>query len=176
MNLGKLKFDPANMHPHLVCRPTVETIEKIQIKDVLVAEIDPTLSDTAAFCDKYDIGLEVSANCVIVEAKRADKVWYAAIVVLATTRADINGLVRRELDARKISFAPMDKAIELTGMEFGGINPIGLPDNWSILVDEQVALLDKAIIGSGVRKSKLLVSGKVLSNLPNAKVINLVKS
>ena len=67
-----------------------------------------TLADTAAFCEHYDIGLGVSANCVIVEAKRADRVWYAACMVLATTRADVNGVVRKHLDARKISFASMD--------------------------------------------------------------------
>ncbi len=97
-------------------------------------------------------------------------------MILATDYADINGVVRRALDARKISFAPMEEATSLTGMGFGGINPIGLPVDWPILVDEKVAALDKAIIGSGLRKSKLLVSGTLLASLPGAQVINLVKS
>ena len=67
--------------------------------------INPGLADTAAFCEHYDIGLDVSANCVVVEARRAERVWYAACVVLATTRADVNGIVRKHLGARKISFA-----------------------------------------------------------------------
>ena len=62
----------------------------------------PDLADTAAFCEHYDVGLDVSANCVVVEAKRADRVWHAACMVLATTRADVNGIVRKHVDARKI--------------------------------------------------------------------------
>lgn len=114
-------------------------------------------------------------NCVIVEARRADKVWYASCMIQSTKRADINNIVRRQLDARKISFASMDKATSLTGMEYGAINPIGLPADWPILVDSDATMLEHAIIGSGIRKSKLLVSGKLLASLPNAKVLDLAK-
>lgn len=109
----------------LVAPPTQAAITGMGLQGVQVSEIDETLADTAAFCEHYDIGLNVSANCVIVEAKRADKVWYAACVILATTKVDVNNGVRRHLDARKISFAPMDKATTLTQMQYGGINPIG---------------------------------------------------
>jgi hypothetical protein len=54
-------------------------------------------------------------------ARRAEREWFAACLVLATTRADVNGIVRKHLGARKISFAPMDNAVSLTGMEYGGI-------------------------------------------------------
>ena len=120
--------------------------------------------------------MDVSANCVIVKAKRGEKVTYAAIMVRATDQADVNGVIRRTLDAKKVSFAPMDEATSLSGMEYGGINPIGLPADWQILVDEKVAALDKAIIGSGIRGSKLLVTGELLGSLPNSKVLNLVKA
>ena len=65
-----------------------------------MAEIDPELADTAAFCERYEVGLEVSANCVVVAGKRGDDVRMAAAIVLATTRADVNGTIRRRLDAR----------------------------------------------------------------------------
>ena len=78
-------------------------------------------------------------------------VRYAACLVLATTRADVNGLVRRRLDARKASFAPMDDAVALTGMEYGGITPLGLPDGWPLLVDAAVAAAPAVVIGSGLR-------------------------
>lgn len=152
----------------LIADPVVRMIEKFKLPDVYVAEIDADLSDTAAFCEHYHIGMDVSANCIVVEAKRGDEVWYAACVVLATTRADINGIVRRHLGARKASFAPMDTAVTLTGMEYGGIAPIGLPDDWPILVDSAVSVTKHAIIGSGRRTSKLLVSGQLLATLPNA--------
>lgn len=175
MKIGKLDFNPVEDRLDLVAKPVQNGIKINSLPDLLVAEIDTSLSDTAAFCDAYNIGLDMSVNCVIVEAKRADKVWYAACLVPATVRADINGIVRRELDAKKVSFAPMEKAVGLSGMEYGGISPIGLPKDWPILVDIRASKLDQAVIGSGIRGSKLVVSGNLLANLPGAKVLDLVK-
>jgi prolyl-tRNA editing enzyme YbaK/EbsC (Cys-tRNA(Pro) deacylase) len=140
--------------------------------DVLVAPIDPELADTAAFCAAYDVALEQSANCVVVAAKRAGETRYAACMVLATTRADVNGVVRRHLDARKASFAAMDDAVALTGMEYGGITPIGLPDGWPVLVDAAVVAAGAVIIGSGIRRSKLELPGEALADLPGAVVLD----
>ncbi|MEU4769548.1 YbaK/EbsC family protein [Actinosynnema sp. NPDC023794] len=136
-----------------------------------VAEIDPTLADTAEFCAHYGSPLAASANCVVVAGKRGETVRYAACVVLATTRADVNGVVRRRLDARKASFAPMDDAVSLSGMEYGGITPIGLPEDWPVLLSPEVAAAPELVIGSGIRGSKILVPGEVLAKLPNAEVV-----
>lgn len=174
MKYGKLDFVPIESNSKLTATVTAEFIKSHQL-NMQVAEIDGSLSDTETFCKSYGIGLDVSANCVIVEAKRGERTWYAACMVLATDRADINGVIRKYLEARKVSFGPMAKAVELTGMEYGGITPIGLPSNWPILVDVKVAENELNIIGSGIRKSKLLVSGKLLSELPNAKAMDLVK-
>jgi prolyl-tRNA editing enzyme YbaK/EbsC (Cys-tRNA(Pro) deacylase) len=138
---------------------------------VAVVEIDPALADTAEFCAHYGSSLEASANCVVVAGKRADTVRYAACVVLATTRADVNGVVRRRLDARKASFAPMDEAVSLSGMAYGGITPVGLPGDWPVLLSPEVAAAPELVIGSGVRGSKLLVPGEVLAKLPGAEVV-----
>ncbi|MCL2038036.1 YbaK/EbsC family protein [Candidatus Saccharibacteria bacterium] len=175
MKFGKLNFSDVSNHFDLVAESVERSVKKNNLKDVLVAEIDPDLADTAAFCARYGVAQKDGANCVIVKAIRGERTWFAAVLVDGDSRADINGVVRKHLDARKISFAPMDEAVELTGMEFGGITPIGLPNDWSILVDEAVAKLPHAIIGSGVRKSKLLVSGELLTSLPNATVLDLVK-
>ena len=139
--------------------------------DVLVAEIDPDLADTAAFCERYDVGLDVSANCVVIAARRGESTRYAACVVLATTRADVNGVVRRHLDARKASFAPMDDAVAQTGMEYGGITPLGLPPDWPVLVDRAVVEAGLVVVGSGVRRSKIALPGEALAELPAAQVI-----
>lgn len=136
-----------------------------------VAEIDPDLADTAAFCDAYGSPLSASANCVVVAGKRGGEQRYAACLVLATTRADVNGVVRRRLDVRKASFAPMDDAVALTGMAYGGITPFGLPDDWPLLIDTAVAEAPELIVGSGVRNSKVLVPGDVLAALPGAEVV-----
>lgn len=175
MKLGNLEFLPVEDNWDLIVESVKQAIEQQNIEGVFVSEIDTELSDTAAFCEKYDIGLDVSVNCVIVEAKRADKVWYAACMIPANVRADINGIVRRELGARKISFAPMDTATGLTNMEFGAINPIGLPADWPILVDENASKLEYIVIGSGIRKSKLLIPGSLFAELPNTKILALTK-
>jgi prolyl-tRNA editing enzyme YbaK/EbsC (Cys-tRNA(Pro) deacylase) len=176
VELGKLRFVPVTQAIGLVGGPVQRYMQSTDVSDGLwVSEIDPGLADTAAFCEHYEIGLEVSANCVVVEARRADRVWFAACVVLAITRADVNGIVRKHLGARKISFAPMDAAVSLTGMEYGGITPVGLPDDWPILVDRNVIDQDRVIIGSGIRGSKLLAVTEVLASLPNAEVLAITK-
>jgi prolyl-tRNA editing enzyme YbaK/EbsC (Cys-tRNA(Pro) deacylase) len=171
VELGKLTFVPASDAPELVAEPV-----RPHLQDGLwVSEIDPDLADTAAFCEHYDIGLDVSANCVVVEARRAERTWHAACVVLATTRADVNRVVRKHLGARKISFASMDTAVSLTGMEYGGITPVGLPADWPLLIDVYVMDQERVIIGSGIRGSKLLVSTGVLASLPDAAVLAITK-
>jgi prolyl-tRNA editing enzyme YbaK/EbsC (Cys-tRNA(Pro) deacylase) len=136
-----------------------------------VAEIDPELADTAAFCERYGVGLAESANCVVISGRRGGETRFAACVVLATTRADVNGAARRELDVRKASFAPMDVAVAETGMEYGGITPVGLPTVWPILVDARVAAAPAVVIGSGLRRSKLVLPGAAVAHLPGAIVI-----
>jgi len=172
MDVGKLTFVPASEAPDLVAEPV-----RPHLQDGLwVSAIDPGLADTAAFCEHYDVGLDISANCVVVEARRADRAWFAACIVLATTRADINGIVRKHFGARKISFAPVDSAVSLTGMEYGGITPVGLPEDWAILVDTNVICQERVIIGSGIRGSKILAATSVLASLPNAEVLAITKA
>ncbi|AGB22120.1 hypothetical protein Mycsm_01725 [Mycobacterium sp. JS623] len=171
VDIGELTFVPASEAPELVAAPV-----RPYLGDGLwVSAIDPDLADTAAFCEHYDIGLDISANCVVVEARRADRVWYAACVVLATTRADVNGVVRKQLGARKISFAPMETAVTLTAMEYGGITPVGLPRDWPVLVDVNVIDRSRVIVGSGIRGSKLLAAADILGSLPTAEVVSITK-
>jgi prolyl-tRNA editing enzyme YbaK/EbsC (Cys-tRNA(Pro) deacylase) len=174
--MGTLKTEPARTRPDLLATPVLATLDtwlgETTVDEILVAPIDPTLADTAAFCAAYEVGLDVSANCVVVAGKREGAVRYAACVVLATTRADVNNVVRRRLDVRKASFAPMDEAVALTGMEYGGITPIGLPPDWPVLVDSRVAATPQVIIGSGVRNSKIALPGRALAELPGAQVVD----
>ena len=172
--LGTLRPEPALARLDLVASPVAAALKAWDPADaaqVGVAEIDPALADTAAFCAAYGSPMDGSANCVVVAGRRGDAVRYAACLVLATTRADVNGLVRRRLDARKASFAPMDDAVALTGMEYGGITPLGLPDGWPLLVDAAVAAARAVVVGSGLRASKLALPGALLAALPEAEVV-----
>ncbi|MFG1958868.1 YbaK/EbsC family protein [Nonomuraea sp. NPDC049028] len=166
-----LDWVPATDRTDLLADPVALAVQGLA--GVEVAEIDPELADTAAFCERYGVTLDESANCVVVAAKRGGETRYAACMVLATMRVDVNGVVRRYLDARKASFAPMAEAVELTGMEYGGITPLGLPADWPILVDTKVAEHDRVVIGSGVRRSKLAVSGAALAGLKGAETLPL---
>jgi prolyl-tRNA editing enzyme YbaK/EbsC (Cys-tRNA(Pro) deacylase) len=170
--MGTLQTEPALSRPDLLASAVLAALRSWErAGEVQVAPIDPELADTAAFCEAYQVGPDVSANCVVVAGKREGAVRYAACVVLATTRADVNGVARRRLDVRKASFAPMDTAVSETGMEYGGITPIGLPAAWPILVDGAVAATPHVIVGSGIRGSKIALPGKALAELPGAVVV-----
>jgi prolyl-tRNA editing enzyme YbaK/EbsC (Cys-tRNA(Pro) deacylase) len=108
---------------------------------------------------------------VVVGGKREGEERIAACLVLASTRADVNNVVKRLLDVRKASFLSMERAVELTQMEYGGITPIGLPSDWPVLIDRRVAETEVLVVGSGVRRSKILVSGRLLAGLPGSRVI-----
>jgi prolyl-tRNA editing enzyme YbaK/EbsC (Cys-tRNA(Pro) deacylase) len=171
--LGRLRLiRPALSRPDLLADPVASVLQRWQHSDdVAVTEIDAGLADTAAMTDAYEVPLEISANCVVVGGRRAGDERVAACVVLATTRADVNNAVRRSLDVRKASFLVMDDAVERTGMEYGGITPVGLPGAWQLLVDSRVAASDVVIIGSGVRRSKLVLPGAAVARLPRAVVV-----
>ncbi len=167
---GSLQPVPAASRPELLAPPVARAAGALG-DTVGVAEIDADLADTAAFCEHYGVSAADSANCVVVKGKRGGGIRFAACVVLATTRADVNGIVRRRLDVRSASFAPMDEAVALTGMEHGGITPIGLPGDWPILVDAAVAASPGVVVGAGIRGAKLFLPGAVLATLPGAEVI-----
>jgi prolyl-tRNA editing enzyme YbaK/EbsC (Cys-tRNA(Pro) deacylase) len=156
----------------LVAAPVATALTEWGRTDVLAAPIDPDVADTAAFCETYAVDMSDSANCVVIAGRRGGETRYAACVVLATTRADVNGVVRKRLDARKASFAPMEDAVVLTGMEFGGITPIGLPAAWPILIDAAVLERNLVVIGSGLRRSKIALPSAALAELPGAEVID----
>lgn len=174
--LGTLDIFAAAERPDLLAPPVTAALTGLRSADprfaaVGVGAIDPALADTAAFCAAYDVPAAASANCVVVAGKRGGDVRWAAAVILATTRADVNGTVRRLLDVRKVSFAPMDDAVGRSGMEYGGITPIGLPDDWPVYVDSAVVAAGPVVIGSGIRGSKIVVDGATLAGLPTAQVV-----
>ncbi|GAA2284968.1 hypothetical protein GCM10010145_55850 [Streptomyces ruber] len=144
----------------------------VPAEQIVYVDTEPEWADTATFVQHYGQELlEQSANCVVVAGKRGGETTLAACLVLSTTRVDVNGVVRRRLGARKASFASMDTATGETGMEYGGVTPIGLPDGWPLLVDSAVVDLPYVLVGSGRRRGKLLVPGKAFAELPNAVVL-----
>lgn len=172
-----LIWSPALDQPDLLAPSTATALRRWAeadprvAREVLVAQIDPDLADTAALTEAYGLPLDVSANCVVVSGRRAGQERVAAAVVLATTRADVNNAVKRLLDVRKASFLAMDRAVESSGMEYGGITPVGLPEDWRVLVDARVPEAGDVVVGSGVRRSKLMLPGGLLARMPGAEVV-----
>jgi prolyl-tRNA editing enzyme YbaK/EbsC (Cys-tRNA(Pro) deacylase) len=170
--LGTLQPLPAADHPELIAPPVAAALASWEhARSLAVTAIDADLADTAAFGEAYDVPPEASANCVLVAGRRDGVERVAACVVRADTRADVNNVVRRLLEVRKCSFLPMERAVEESGMEHGGITPLGLPSGWRVLVDARAAEIKTAVIGSGVRRSKLLLPGALLALLPGAEVV-----
>jgi prolyl-tRNA editing enzyme YbaK/EbsC (Cys-tRNA(Pro) deacylase) len=135
-----------------------------------VMEIDPDLADTAAFCEAYDIPLENSANAILV-ASRKPEGHHAVCLVLASTRLDVNGAVRKKLGVRKVSFAPAELTLDLTGQEIGGVTVFGLPEGLPVWVDRRVVERDWVIIGAGSRSAKIRLDPFQFADLPGFEIV-----
>ncbi|MEU0661003.1 YbaK/EbsC family protein [Streptomyces lavendulocolor] len=172
-------FDEARPAPDCLDRivaPVADAVRAwrgtVPAERLLYVDTDPAIADTAVFVEHHGRDLlDASANCVVVAGRRGGDTTLAGCVVLSSTRVDVNGAVRKQLGARKASFAPMDTATGETGMEYGGITPIGLPRHWPLLVDAAVVDTEWVLIGSGRRRGKLIVPGKTFAELPGAVVL-----
>jgi prolyl-tRNA editing enzyme YbaK/EbsC (Cys-tRNA(Pro) deacylase) len=133
-------------------------------------EIDPEHADTAQFCEVYGYPPETSANTILVASKRGEK-RYVACVLLATTRLDVNGVVRRTAGFSKASFADAEETVALTGMLVGGVTPLGLPAGTPLYVDPRVLGQERVIVGGGSRSLKLQIDPQDLLRLPGAQVV-----
>jgi prolyl-tRNA editing enzyme YbaK/EbsC (Cys-tRNA(Pro) deacylase) len=133
-------------------------------------DCDPDLADTARFCEAYGVPLERSANTILVASRRPEG-HFAACLVLATTRLDVNGLVRQRLGVRKVSFADAKQTKELTGMEIGGVTIFGLPDDLPVWIDAGVLDHDWVVIGAGSRTAKIRLNPAQLRGLPGFEMV-----
>ena len=143
-------------HPDVIAH-----LERLEVA-YEVMECDPTLADTAQFCEAYGVALEQSANAILVASKKPEG-HHAVCVVLAHTRLDVNGAVRRKLGVRKLSFASADVTRELTGQEIGGVTIFGLPDGLPVWLDARVLGCERIVVGAGSRSAKILLDPSQLT-------------
>lgn len=139
--------------------------------DYEVMACDPELADTAVFCERYNLPLENSVNTILVKAKSGGE-RFAACVLLATTRLDVNRVVRKRLDARRVSFAGADETRAITGMEIGGVTPICLPEELPLWIDQRVMEAQFVILGGGNRSSKINISPRIFEQVPSVTIID----
>lgn len=166
-----LQFKSISQNPNLVSLSIFHAARDMYTDTVLVAEIDPKYMGGKELCEHYGVNPDEGANCVVVEAVRNEGSEYVAILVPVGYRADLNGMVRKHLDARRVSLAPLDKVLEITGMEYGSITPFGLPDDWKKLIDARLLEKEKIVVGGGKQISKLLLPTSVLRELPKVEII-----
>lgn len=149
--------------------PVTDALDRMGAPYEVIA-CDPDFADTAAFCEKYGYTAEQSANTILV-ASRSEPKQFAACVVTADRRLDVNGTVRRLMGVRKLSFASGEDTVALTGMMIGGVTPFGLPEGVPIYVDEVALAQDWVIMGGGDRSSKVKLAPSVLLALPGAEKV-----
>jgi prolyl-tRNA editing enzyme YbaK/EbsC (Cys-tRNA(Pro) deacylase) len=135
-----------------------------------IVDIDPAYADTAQFCERYGYPLENSANTIIVGSRREPK-QYAACVVRATTRLDVNHVVRKLMGVPRLSFASAEETMALTGMMIGGVTVFALPGGVPIYVDDSLVSLPYVILGGGSRSTKIKIAPDVFHRLPGAQII-----
>jgi prolyl-tRNA editing enzyme YbaK/EbsC (Cys-tRNA(Pro) deacylase) len=164
--MSDLEFVFALSRPELLAPSVEATISRWKsapwIEQVRVAEIDPTFAGGIDFCTRYGFSLKEAGNSIIIEARRGVKIQRAACLVPPDTRADLNGLARRHLNARQVSLLSHDQAISQTGMEYGSITVIGLPSTWPVLIDSSLTGVEQLVIGSGRLRAKLCLPGCAL--------------
>jgi prolyl-tRNA editing enzyme YbaK/EbsC (Cys-tRNA(Pro) deacylase) len=136
-----------------------------------VLSCDPTLADTAVFCEHYAIPAKNSANTIVVGSKKGDR-QFVACVLLSNCRLDVNKTVRKKMGVRRLSFASPEETRELTGMELGGVTPLALPPELSLWVDQRVMQASYIILGGGNRSSKIKVSPDVFLHTPNTSIVD----
>lgn len=145
------------------------TLEALGI-EYRIQECDPELADTQVFVQHYDFAIEDCANTIIVKSKTGER-KYAACVVLAHCRLDVNRTVRKKLQARRVSFAGAEETETITGMTVGGVTPIGLPKDLPLWIDSAVTEREKIVLGGGSRSWKIIVSPKIFALTPNTEIV-----
>jgi prolyl-tRNA editing enzyme YbaK/EbsC (Cys-tRNA(Pro) deacylase) len=150
--------------------PEIRLILEASGLDFEVWDCDPDMADTAVFCKQYGVEPADSANTILVRSKTGER-KFAACVVLATHRLDVNHTVRKKLGARKVSFASAEETKEVTGMEIGGVTALALPEDLPLWVDGDVMRREFVILGGGNRSSKLKVLPALLEGTPNVEIV-----
>lgn len=164
-----LIFTSVIEHPDLVSESVLKASQ--QFPDIQVAEINPEYMNGLALSEHYDVLPDEGVNCVVVRGRRGEVRTTAAVLIPVGYRADLNGMVCEQLDAKKVSLAPLDDVIKETGMEYGSITPIGLPASWRMLIDSRLMEKEWVIVGGGKQISKLRVPTSILKELPNAEIL-----
>ena len=157
--------------PNLLSPAVYHNILKLNDKRIMAAQIDPEYADGLLLHEKYATPLEAELNCLIIEGKRNDISSYAAVLLPYGRKMNTNSILRQAMGAKKVSFAPLDYVLENTDMEYGSISPLGIPENWKLLIAEEVFAVENIIIGGGLVISKVFMPSALLKDLDNVEIL-----
>ncbi|TSC70714.1 MAG: ybaK / prolyl-tRNA synthetases associated domain protein [Parcubacteria group bacterium Gr01-1014_49] len=164
-----LDFRPVSERPEIVSNSVFDAAKLVP--RIMSAQIDSKYMGGHELVEHYGMNPDEGANCIVVRGKRGETRTTAVVLVPVGYRADLNGIVCEKLGAKKVSMAPLEEVLQETGMEYGSITPIGIPNTWKILIDSRLMDKESIIVGGGKQISKLLVPTAILRELPNAEVI-----
>jgi prolyl-tRNA editing enzyme YbaK/EbsC (Cys-tRNA(Pro) deacylase) len=174
MKIGNLEFSPIMENKNIVSKCIYDFVSNCNNEEksnFLVAKINSKFADGNKLCEQYNVDKKIGFNCLIVECKRNDIVKYCALVVPIGYKYNMGSIVRKYTNSRVVSVAPLDYVLEKTGMEYGSITPIGLPDDWMILVDPLIKEQEQIIIGGGLVTSKISLPTELFLKLPNVQIL-----
>ncbi|MBQ3408288.1 MAG: proline--tRNA ligase [Clostridia bacterium] len=177
---NRLNFEKVIDNKNLVAETTYNCIKNIfseeEKNNILVSKINPDYMDGIKLCEYYNVDIKMGANCLICECKRGENKSYVALLVPTGYRYNMSSTVRKYTNSRMVSVAPLEYVLEKTKMEYGSINPIGLPADWKIFIDPKVMEAERIICGSGLQNSKLSLPSKYLLKINNVEILeNLAK-
>jgi Cys-tRNA(Pro)/Cys-tRNA(Cys) deacylase len=81
---------------------------------------------------------------------------HAMVLVAGPGRVSWKTL-RETFNRSRLTMAPREEVLAVTGYPIGAVAPFGLPDDLPILVDAGVAAHDEISIGSGVRGTTIIL-------------------
>ena len=172
---SNLDFKVVMQNKNLVAESTYNCIKNLYNEDeqnkFYVAEINPEYMGGIKLCEHYNIDIKTGVNCLICECKRGDNKSYAALLVPTGCKYNMSSTVRKHTNSRMVSVASLDYVLEKTKMEYGSINPIGLPEDWKIYIDPKILESETIICGSGLQKSKISFPSKLLLKLKNIEIL-----
>ena len=171
-----LEFKSISSNKELVSNSTykyiMDNFSKEEINNIYVTKINPDYMDGISLFNHYDITNKLGVNCLICECRRNSDIKYAALLVPTGYKYNMSKVVRKHVNARVVSVANLDYVIENTNMEYGSINPFGLPESWKVLIDPKVLKSDYIICGSGLKISKLSLPSKYLLKIKNSELLD----
>ena len=175
MQIGNLEFKPIIDNKELVPNCIYNFVNnwpnKEEQKEFLVTNIDPNYADGNKLCEEYNIDKSIGFNCLVVECKRNEIIKYCALIVPIGYKYNMGSVVRKYTNSRIVSVAPLEYVLDKTNMEYGSITPIGLPNDWLILVDPLIKEQKQIIIGGGLVKAKISLPTELFLKLPNVEIV-----